>query len=163
MSSKMAQNYVDWPSSSDSEFNDENSEDLSHSELEVLPKYLINDPTCWKSIQLSHNNFVVFPGELGTFTNLINLDLSNNGLTSIGVEIVHLRNLNSFTARNNLLDASSLPKDFGQVTSLESINFSGNRFTDFPMQLTELRNLKTLHIGANNLKSIPGAIKALSK
>ncbi|XP_060606499.1 leucine-rich repeat-containing protein 58-like [Ruditapes philippinarum] len=159
----MAQNYVDWPSSSDSEFNDDNSEDLSHSELEVLPKYLSEDPTSWKSIQLSHNCFVAFPGELGTFLNLINLDISNNGLTSIGMEILHLQSLTTFTARNNLLDENSLPKDFGLVTSLETLNFSGNRFTDFPMQLTELKNLKTLHIGANNLKSIPGAIKGLSK
>lgn len=157
----MAQSYLDWPSSSDSEFNDDNSEDLSHSELELLPNYLINDPLCWKSIQLSHNNFIECPKELGTFLNLVNIDISNNGLVSIGCEIIHLHKLITFTARNNHLDANSFPKDFGRMTSLETVNLSGNRFTEFPMQLTELNNLKSLHIGANNLISIPGAIKGL--
>lgn len=154
---------MEWLSSSDSEFNDDNSEDLSHSELNVLPNYLVHEPLCWKSLQLSHNCFVAFPKDMGTFSNLINVDISNNGLTTIGNEILHLHKLNTFTARNNLLDASSLPKDFGTMSSLETLNFSGNRFKEFPMQLTELTNLKSLHIGANYLQAIPGAIKSLSR
>lgn len=152
----MAGNY-----SSDSEFTDENSEDLSYSDLEELPNYVVADPLCWKSVQLSHNNFIEFPKAVGTFLNLVNIDISNNGLTNIGEEIVQLQKLTTFTAKNNLLDADSLPKDFGLLVSLETVNFSGNRFTEFPLQLTEIRNLRSLYLGANHLKSIPGALQNL--
>ncbi|KAH3703126.1 leucine-rich repeat-containing protein 58-like [Dreissena polymorpha] len=152
----MAQSLQYFSSSSDSEFHDENSEDLSHSELDVLPNYLTHDPQTWKSIQLSFNNFTVFPEELGTFVNLVNIDLSNNGLTYISDSLLNLSALQNFTARNNLLDG--LPKDFGTMRTLETVNFSGNKFKEFPMQLTELENLKTLHFGANQITYLPNAI-----
>ena len=157
----MANNYFTDSGSSDGEFNDENSEDLSHSELQVIPNYLIVDPLCWKSVQLSHNDFVQFPIELSTFLNLVNIDLSNNGLTTIGCEIISLQKLKILTARNNLLDSTSVPKDFGMLTSLESLNLSGNRFTQLPMQVTELVHLKNLHLGANRITEIPSAVKSL--
>jgi len=160
----MAGNYSSTDSnySSDGEFNDENSEDLSHSELQVLPQYLTADPLCWKSLQISHNDFVRFPSPVGSFLNLVNIDISNNGLTAIGREILNLKKLRTLTARNNLLDSSSLPKDFGIMSSLETLNLSGNRFTDLPMQLTELNNLQNLYLGANKISEIPGAVKSLS-
>ncbi|KAL4229287.1 Leucine-rich repeat-containing protein 58 [Mactra antiquata] len=159
----MAQNYAEWTSSSDSEFNEENSEDLSHSELEVLPNYVLEDHSNLKSLQLSHNNFVTFPKELGSFLNLVSIDISNNGLTNIGCEILYLKKLNNLTAKNNLLDNDALPKDFGLMTSLETVNFSGNRFKEFPMQLTEIRLLKGLFLGANQISSVPSAVKNLTQ
>ncbi|XP_052806816.1 leucine-rich repeat-containing protein 58-like [Mya arenaria] len=161
----MAENYLYYSGSSDTdgEFNDENSEDLSHSELEVLPNYLKSDSLCLKSLQLSHNNFVIFPEEIGNFRNLVNIDISNNGLTNIGGALLNLTALQTFSARNNLLEASSLPKDFGLMTSLETVNFSGNKFVDFPMQITELVELKTLYFGANQIVSIPNAVGNLKR
>lgn len=158
----MAQNYAEW-SSSDSEFTDENSEDLSHCELDVLPNYLLEDPFSLKSVQISHNNFVTFPKEVGAFLNLVSIDISNNGLTNIGSEILHLKKLNNLTAKNNLLDNGAIPKDFGLMTSLETINLSGNRFSDFPMQLTEIGQLKCLFLGANQITSVPSAVKNLTR
>ncbi|WAR05284.1 LRC58-like protein [Mya arenaria] len=157
----MAENYLYYSGSSDTdgEFNDENSEDLSHSELEVLPNYLKSDSLCLKSLQLSHNNFVIFPEEIGNFRNLVNIDISNNGLTNIGGALLNLTALQTFSARNNLLEASSLPKDFGLMTSLETVNFSGNKFVDFPMQITEL----VLYLGGNCLTEVPAALGNLQK
>mgnify|MGYP000031194007 CR=1 FL=1 len=154
--------FWDWSGSSDCELSDENSVDLSHSEMDTLPNSLLTDPLCWKSVQLSHNCFVSLPNGLCTFTNLVNIDISNNGLTTIGAEILCLQKLESLTARNNLLDNTSLPKDFGTITSLEVINFSGNRFTELPMQLTEL-NLRNLYLGANRISVIPSAVKQLKR
>lgn len=152
----------DWSGSSDSDLSDENAVDLSHSEIDELPDSLLTDPLCWKSVQLSHNSFVRLPKGLGTFLNLVNIDISNNGLTSIGAEIECLQKLEILTARNNLLDSSSLPKDFGTIKTLETINFSGNRFTELPMQLTELK-LKTLYLGANRISAIPSAVKKMQR
>lgn len=148
--------------SSDSDLSDENAVDLSHSEMDTLPNSLLTDPLCWKSVQLSHNCFVKLPKGLATLRNLVNIDISNNGLTTIDAEIECLTKLETLTARNNLLDNSSLSKDFGTIRSLETINFSGNRFTEFPMQLTEL-NLKTLYLGANRISAIPSAVKKLQR
>lgn len=154
--------FWDWSASSDNDLSDENAVDLSHSEMDTLPNSLLTDPLCWKSVQLSHNCFVSFPKGLETFRNLVNIDISNNGLTTIGSEILCLKKLETLTARNNLLDSSSLPKDFGTLSSLEIVNFSGNRFTELPMQLTEL-NLKNLYLGANRISIIPTAVKQMQR
>lgn len=148
-------------SSSEGEFTDENAADLSYSDLEVLPSYLTSDPLCWKSVQLSHNNFLELPPEIGSFTNLVILDISNNGLTSISDSIMGLVNLRSLIARNNLLDSSSISKEFSGLTSLEVLNFSGNRFSEFPEHVLDLTNLKSLYLGANQLTEIPSTVKNL--
>ena len=157
----MADNYLMDTSSSDGEFTDDNSVDLSYSELQFIPDSLTSDPLSWMSIQLNHNDFVKFPKELGTFRNLLSVDLSNNGLATIGNEILNLKNMKTFTARNNLLNASCLPKDFGTLIALETLNLSGNRFEEFPMQVTELSKLKNLSLGANKIEQLPNAVRNL--
>lgn len=150
-------------SSSDSEFHDENSQDFSDSDLQVLPGFLKENSQNWISLQLSHNNFISLPPEIGSFENLVFIDISNNGLTQICDEITKLKKLRSFVARNNLLDGSSVPKDFGLLSvSLETLNLSGNNFIDIPLQFTELSHLKHLYLGANKINGISSAVKHLS-
>lgn len=151
-------------SSSDSEFSDENSQDFSDSDLQVLPAFLKENSQNWISLQLSHNNFISLPQEIGSFTNLVFIDISNNGLCVLGDEITLLTKLKSFIARNNLLDDSSVPKDFGRLSvCLETLNLSGNNFTNIPLQFTELSYLKHLYLGANKITEIPSAVKFLSR
>lgn len=150
-------------SSSDGEFHDENSQDFSDSGLQVLPNFLKDNCLNWISIQLSHNNFVALPPEIGCFENLVFIDISNNGLSVVGEEITNLRKLKTFIARNNLLDESSIPKDFGLLTvCLETLNLSGNCFTNVPLQFTELSLLKHLYLGGNKIIEIPSTVKYLS-
>ena len=151
-------------SSSDSEFHDENSQDLSDSGLQVLPSYLKENKQNWISLQLSHNSFISLPPEVGCFENLVFIDTSNNGLTVIGSEITNLKKLKTFIARNNLLDDSSIPKDFGLLSvCLETLNLSGNNFTNIPQQFTELPRLKHLYLGANKITDITATVKHLSR
>ena len=151
-------------SSSDSEFHDENSQDFSDSDLQVLPAFLKENCHSWISLQLSHNNFISLPPEIGSFENLVFIDISNNGLTLICDEITKLKKLKSFVARNNLLDGLSVPKDFGLLTvCLETLNLSGNNFTNIPVQFTELSRLKHLYLGANKIHEIPSAVRHLSR
>lgn len=151
-------------SSSDGEFHDENSQDFSDSGLQVLPNFMKDNCPNWISIQLSHNNFVALPPEIGCFENLVFIDISNNGLSVVGEEITNLRKLKTFIARNNLLDEASIPKDFGLLTvCLETLNLSGNCFTNVPLQFTELSLLKHLYLGANKIVEIPSTVKYLSR
>ncbi|ELU12432.1 hypothetical protein CAPTEDRAFT_150790 [Capitella teleta] len=140
---------------------EENAEDLSYSDLDTFPDFLVQRADEILSLQLDHNLISSLPRSISTFVNLINLDLSNNNLRYISPCIVQLSSLRTLYLRNNELDNESLPKDFGILESLKVVNFSGNRFTDFPVQVTELPQLHVLHLGANKIKSIPKEIGSL--
>jgi len=139
-------------------FDDFNSEDLSYSDLDEFPIFLIERSKELRSLHLDHNQLVALPPELGAFNGLVSLDLSNNRLKVIADEICCLVHLRTFVARNNQLTAESVPKDFGLMPSLQLLNFSGNRLTDVPMQITELRELKCLYLGANQITTVPREI-----
>ena len=84
-------------------------------------------------------------------------------MTYMSKEIALLTKLRSLTARNNHFNKESLPKELGLMTSLEVANFSGNRFDEFPQQFTQLVNLRCLHLGANQLVSLPEEIGNLQR
>ena len=144
-------------------FDDLNSEDLSYSDLDEFPIFLIERAKELRSLHLDHNQLVVLPPELGAFNGLVSLDLSNNRLKVISDEICCLIHLRTFVARNNHLTVESVPKDFGSLPSLQLLNLSGNRLTDVPMQITELRELKCLYLGANQINAVPREIRNLHR
>ncbi|XP_071958598.1 leucine-rich repeat-containing protein 58-like [Antedon mediterranea] len=111
-----------------------------------------------KGLNISRNLLTFLPYNLAQFSGLVELDISNNQVAIISEEIVQLQCLKTFTAKNNLIDQSSLPKNFGECPVLEVLNLSGNSFVDFPIQLTELQNLKFLYIGGNFITDIPREI-----
>ncbi|XP_071095583.1 leucine-rich repeat-containing protein 58-like [Haliotis cracherodii] len=150
-------------SSSDSEFHGENAEDLSYAELDTLPECLLSRAHELRALQLDHNNISVLPPTVSIFNRLIVLDISNNNVSHISDEIVKLKQLRTFTARNNRLDEQSLPKDFGLLKSLEVVNFSGNLFETLPPQLAELRRLKCLYLGGNRIQELPHTIRNLTR
>ena len=116
-----------------------------------------------KSLQLDHNQITILPRCVADFSNLVALDISNNGMTYISKEIALLSKLRSLTARNNEFDNESLPKELGLMTNLQVVNFSGNRLNEFPEQFTQLVNLRCLHLGANQLMSLPDEIGNLQR
>lgn len=139
-------------------FMEENSVDLSYSDLDTFPDFLVEKADELLSLQLDHNRITVLPRAIGSFINLVNLDFSNNSMTYLSADLVHLKMLRTLTAKNNLFDMDSLPKELGLMQSLQVVNFSGNHFVDFPMQFTELRELRCLYLGANNISNIPKEI-----
>ncbi|XP_064616334.1 leucine-rich repeat-containing protein 58-like [Liolophura sinensis] len=150
-------------SSSDSEFHGENAEDLSFSELDAIPEFLMPCAHQLKSLQLDHNSITVLPRSIAMFKNLITLDLSNNQMSHLSSELCSLSFLRTLSAKNNLLDTESIPKDFGSLQALEILNFSGNGFIDVPIQITELSRLRSLYMGQNCLKSLPSEVKHLTR
>jgi Leucine-rich repeat (LRR) protein len=144
-------------------FSEGDSEDLSYSDLDAFPEFLVERAPELKSLQLDHNHITVLPRSIGSFFNLVTLDISNNQMTYLSKEIAQLHKLRTLTARNNNFDNESLPKELEEMTSLQVVNFSGNQLTDFPMQFTELTQLKCLYLGGNNLTELPSEIVNLKR
>ncbi|XP_033122772.1 leucine-rich repeat-containing protein 58-like [Anneissia japonica] len=141
--------------------------DLSRRGLEVFTGDGIHDrianKAALKGLNISRNLLTTLPYNLVQFSGLVEIDISNNNVAIISEEIAQLRNLKTFTAKNNVIHQASLPKNFGECPALEVLNLSGNSFVDFPLQVTELTNLKALYIGSNFITEIPREIELLRR
>ena len=143
---------------------DDSNMDLSYSGLQEFPHSILSScPQQITSLHLSNNHIAVLPPEVGIFTNLVTLDISNNRLKSIADEMCNLHFLRTFVARNNCLSVESIPKDFGTLPSLAVLNLSGNQLVQLPVQFTELPQLKCLYLGANRISTIPPEVQNMSK
>ena len=140
---------------------EEDSEDLSYSDLDTFPEFLLERNDSILSLQLDHNNISIIPRCVVSFQNLVSLDMSNNRISYISPEIGNLLKLRTLIMRNNRLDDSSIPKELAQLKSLQVLNISGNHLQEFPPSFLELTNLKRLYFGANNLTAIPRDIQQL--
>ncbi|XP_028637109.1 leucine-rich repeat-containing protein 58-like [Grammomys surdaster] len=93
------------------------------------------------------------------------LDLSSNGITALGPELLRLRGLRTLQVTNYRLGGpGSLPNGVAQsplCRSLQVLNVSGNCLQELPASLLELRALQTLILGGNQLQSIPSKIENL--
>lgn len=147
---------------SDAAFDNEQNEDLSYSDLDVFPEFLLERANDVKHLQVDHNQISILPRCIGQFRNLISLDISNNQMTYLSGEIGQLSLLKCLSAKNNLFDNDALPKELDQLISLQSINLSGNQLTDFPMQLTEIQGMRCIHLGGNAISSVPREISKLT-
>ena len=139
------------------------NEDLSYSDLDIFPEFLLDKADSLKSLDLHHNDIAVLPRCISSFTNLIKLDISNNRMAYLSPALTQLTQLQTFYAKNNSFTDEAIPKDLGRMRRLEVVNLSGNQLTKFPMQFTELLNLRALYLGANTIECVPAEIKNLSK
>ena len=146
----------------DVEVEDEKStEDLSYSDLDSFPDFLLERASVLTTLQLDHNQIHVVPRGIALFKFLQHLDISNNNMTYLSNEIVQLTHLQTLTARNNRFGNDELPKDLGIMDSLISVNFGGNQLTHFPMQLTEIAGLSSISLGGNLIESVPKEVSKL--
>ncbi|XP_028136975.1 leucine-rich repeat-containing protein 58 [Diabrotica virgifera virgifera] len=102
---------------------------------------------------LHHNQLITLPDSVYQFSNTRVLDISNNGITTLPDVFKYLP-LTSFTAKNNLLTCSSIPKSFEKCLSLIELNLSGNKLCHFPEQILDFVGLKFLYLGGNGMVEI---------
>ena len=138
-------------------------EDLSYSNLDSFPSFLMERSSEISHLQLTNNNITVLPRSIATFSNLISLDISNNNLQYISGEIARLSKLKTFIARNNNLRDDAVPKEFASMESLRHVNLSGNNLTEFPLHFTNLLGLVYLSLGANRICQLPREIRRLKR
>ena len=117
-----------------------------------------------ESIRLDNNNLKgILPAEIFLLSNLVELSLADNQLTSTiptqGIErLIHLKFLNL----GNTSILGPLPSALGSLESLEVLDLSDNQLSGtLPLTFANLVNLTDLHLQKNDLTgSLPGALVA---
>ena len=106
----------------------------------------------------------IVPPELGRLDALVNLDLTDNGLTgTVPPELGKLSNLEHLDIGVNGL-TGSIPHELGQLAKLERFDVGQNQLTgSIPPQLGKLLNLRSFIVGANFLTGeVPKSLARLT-
>ncbi|MCK9361150.1 leucine-rich repeat domain-containing protein [Patescibacteria group bacterium] len=101
-----------------------------------------------KALDLSNQGLTTIPMDVFSKTELETLDLSDNKLTGAPqAEIRHLQKLKVLDLSGNAL--TGLPAELGQLKNLETLDVSDNKLTGLPMELGNLTQLRLLDITGN--------------
>ena len=100
------------------------------------------------------------PESFGNLTNLTQLWLHGNQLTSLPESFGNLTNLTQLWLDGNQL--ISLPEFLGNLTNLTTLHLEENKLTSLPEFLGNLTNLTTLHLEENKLTSLPESLGNLT-
>ncbi len=103
------------------------------------------------------------PPEIGLFTGLKKLDISNNSLAGLPEEIGALKELTDFRMSNNSL--ASLPATIAHLNKVQNFQCSGNRLTHFPEGICAMKGVRTLNLSRNQIDALPeeiGNLQALN-
>jgi Leucine-rich repeat (LRR) protein len=95
-------------------------------------------------LSFKHRNVFFLPDSIGNLTNLTELDLTSNRLTSIPQSIRNLTNLTELDLSNNQL--TSIPEWIGNLTNLTYLSLSNNQLTSIPEWIGNLTNLTKLDL-----------------
>ena len=120
----------------------------------------IGQLTSLVQLNLSDNQLTSVPAEIGRLTSLEVLGLDGNRLTSVPAEIGQLNSLKTLYLKDNEL--TSVPAEIGQLTSLERLSLSDNELTSVPAEIGQLTLLQVLHLYNNQLTSVPAEIGQLT-
>eukprot|EP01133_Synstelium_polycarpum_P006574 gene6574-7630_t len=110
-------------------------------------------------ISIASNFLTVIPREIGQFTTLQRLVLSDNRITSVTPYITKLAGLVHLDLGGNVLDA--FPMELINVTSLTSLQLARNHIESLPSLLSELVNLRVLGLRENKITKIPTTLSNL--
>ena len=95
--------------------------------------------------------------DLSALTNLTNLTVSGNQLTSLPNMPTNLTNL---TVSGNQL--TSLPPNMSELTNLTNLSATNNQLTSLPPNMSALMHLNSLYVSSNQLKSLPPNMSELT-
>jgi GTPase SAR1 family protein len=101
-------------------------------------------------------NLTSLPPEIGQFSHLQVLILSNNALASVPPEINYLTNLRQLWLNQNNL--TSILPEISYLTNLEYLILSHNKLTFVPSELSHLNNLEFLDLSENPIRTPPPEI-----
>ncbi len=122
---------------------------------------LDNLPTSYDIIAQASKFSAWFTQHQTTLSQISNLDLSNNQLTSLPFEISHLAQLTSLDLSNNQL--TSFPPEIGQLLQLGFLNLNNNKLPSLPPEIGNLNQLYSLTLSNNQLTSLPPEINQLTQ
>ena len=111
-----------------------------------------------KQLFLSHNEMSSLSSQIQNLTNLATLQLNNNILDKLPNQLSYLRNLILLDLSHNNLSSNEVNKLY-KLRNLTTLNISNNKITVFPISLYRLKTLICLNLSNNNIADIPGKIK----
>lgn len=86
-----------------------------------------------------------------------NLDLSNQGLTSVPSYVFNQTSLEELNVSHNSL-TGAIQSQIGQLKNLKVLNASYNRMTGVPAEIGQLQNLQVLDLSYNQLTGLPNEL-----
>ncbi|SEM10864.1 Leucine-rich repeat (LRR) protein [Aquimarina amphilecti] len=112
----------------------------------------ISEAVILKKLDLSNNNIGfltsedgIIPDEIGMLSQLTDLNLENNHISSISSRIGELVNLKTINLRNNVV--TDIPKELGALTILDVLDLSGNlMLNEIPEEVCKLEDLGAIII-----------------
>eukprot|EP01117_Protostelium_nocturnum_P016620 TRINITY_DN6624_c0_g1_i2.p1 TRINITY_DN6624_c0_g1~~TRINITY_DN6624_c0_g1_i2.p1 ORF type:complete len:1223 (-),score=447.26 TRINITY_DN6624_c0_g1_i2:317-3985(-) len=113
-------------------------------------------------VDLAFNSFDSIPIRIfETFSNLKELCLSNNRITSVPREISKLSSLKILLLDNNLI--SDFPDSFFELKNLRILRLSSNRLKRIPQEFVQFQKLESLHANNNLIDQVPEHVYSLPK
>lgn len=103
--------------------------------LSKIPINII-DYSCLASLNLSRNNFTMFPEEIISVTSLKELEFSYNSLKSLPYLIYKLAELEYLDVSNNNIE--TLPSSLARLNKLKTLNIMCNRIRAFPSNFSKV-------------------------
>ena len=113
-------------------------------------------------LNLSQNQINLLPTEIGNLSKLTNLNInSNSSITTLPTSVGSLSELISLTFSNTQVDL--LPTTLGNLSKLKTLEFASTRITLLPPEIGNLSELTRLVAAPNNIASIPTEFGELTK
>lgn len=134
-------------------------EDLEEIPIKKILKQVGGEYSNLTDLDLSENNIATITKDLFKFNSLKSLNLSENRIEKIPEDIKAIYSLETLVLIDNKLD--SLPKNFSSLINLTSLDLSANDFVQFP-NVFSLKNLSELILQENKIEVIPPKISQLN-
>ncbi|EAR84760.1 ankyrin repeat protein (macronuclear) [Tetrahymena thermophila SB210] len=133
--------------------------DLQQMQLQRLPQLVQETKNSLQILNLSYNNFVIFPQELCQFLHLKIMKLDFNFLNEIPEQIAFLKYLEELSVSHNCL--KMLPGTLQNMPNLRILNVGQNNITQIGQEITNIKKLEVLYIYNNEFTQLPAKLRNL--
>jgi len=129
---------------------------VSRNNIKAIPTKSVEQLTQLTELNLSSNQLTTLPDSLGQLTQLTSLNLSDNQLTTLPDSLGQLTQLTELNLKNNRL--TILPESLGQLTQLTILNLKNTQLTLLSEFIGQIERLEHLELSDNQLTSLPNSL-----